>query len=289
MFDHIESFLRPRNVPEALRMLRRYGKRGRFVAGGTDLVVQADPSIRCLVDVTRLGLNYIRHKGQAWVIGSATSMAELERCTAIQALAGALLARAAASCGSVQNRHMATLGGNLANASPAADTATPLLVLDAQVVLAGARGRRKLALNDFFTGPGKTVLNGALLVEVVIPAPPRGGRAGWSFQKLGRNEADISIVNAAAGLQLDSRGVCKRARLALGAVGSTPLRMKSAENLLEGQPLNEKAIERAADEAARQVRPLSDVRASADYRREMSRVLARRALAECARQAGGRR
>jgi probable selenate reductase FAD-binding subunit len=289
MFAHIEAFHRPRTIPEALRLLRRQGKGGRFVAGGTDVAVEADPSIRYFVDVTRLGLNYIRRKGSAWVIGATTTMTDLERSPAILALANGILAQAAATCGSVQNRNMATVGGNLANASPAADTATPLLALDAQVVLASAAGRRKIPLADFFTGSRKTVLGGALLVEIIIPTAPRGGRAGWSFQKLGRNEGDISIVNAAAGLQLDAHGTCKWARLALGAVGPTPFRVRSAENLLAGQPLEAHLMERACDEVARQVHPITDVRASAEYRREMSRVLARRALRDCAAQAGWRR
>lgn len=258
------------------------------MAGGTDVAVQADPSIRYLVDVTRLGLSYVRRKGKNLVIGATTTMSELERSPVITALAGGMLSKAASTCGSVQNRNMATVGGNLANASPAADTATPLLVLEAQLVLAGSKGRRKVPLSDFFTGPCKTVLGGALLVEIIIPAPPRGGHAGWSFQKLGRNEADISIVNAAAGLQLDAHGNCKWARLALGAVAPTPLRIKSAESLLAGQPLDAKLIERAAEEVARRVRPISDHRASGEYRREMSKVLARRALRDCAVQAGAR-
>lgn len=286
MFDHIEAFHRPNTIPEALRLLRTQGGGGRFVAGGTDVVAKGDRSIRYLVDVTRLGLGYIRRKGNAWVIGATTTMADLEHSPTIVALGNGILAKAASTCGSVQNRNLATVGGNLANASPAADTATPLLVFDAQVVLAGPAGRRKVSLVDFFAGPRKTILGGALLVEVVIPAPPRGGRFGWSFQKLGRTEADISVVNAAAGLQLDAQGSCKWARLALGAVAPTPLRVRNAESLLAGQPLTPDLIERACDEVARQVHPITDVRASAEYRQEMSRVLTRRALRDCVAQAG---
>ena len=294
MFDHVEAFHRPGSIPEALRLLRRGARGGRFVAGGTDVVVQADRSIRCLIDITQLGLDYIRRKGQGWVIGATATMAAIENSSAMLALANGILAKAASTCGSVQNRNMATLGGNLANASPAADTATPLLALDALVVLMGARGpvpsgtgrgRRKIPLVDFFLAPGKTVLGGALLVEVEIPRLPRGGRLGWSFQKLGRTEADISVVNVAAGLQLDRQGCCKWARIALGAVGPRPLRARNAESLLLGQELNNSLLDRACDEVAREVSPITDVRASAEYRREMSRVLTRRALRECAEKA----
>jgi carbon-monoxide dehydrogenase medium subunit len=277
MFDTIETFYRPGSVREALRLLQNGKNRARVVAGGTDLVVEGDRSIRFLIDITHAGLSYIRRKGKACVIGATTTMAAIENSPAIRALAGGVLARAAATCGSVQIRNMATLGGNLANGSPAADTAAVLLALDAEVVLADARGRRKIPLTGFYSGPRKP---GALIVEVAIPAPPRGAR--WSFRKLGRTENDISLVNAAAGLQLDSKGRARWARIALGAVAPTPIRAVNAEKLLVGRKVDGTALAEVCDEAAREVRPITDVRASAEYRREMVRVLVRRALEECA-------
>jgi carbon-monoxide dehydrogenase medium subunit len=277
MFDTVETFYRPGTVREALRLLQNGKNRARVVAGGTDLVVEGDRSIRVLIDITRAGLSYIRRKGKACVIGATTTMATIENSPVIRALAGGILARAAATCGSVQIRNMATLGGNLANGSPAADTATPLLALDAEVVLADARGRRKIPLIGFYSGPRKTK---TLIVEVAIPVPPRGAR--WSFQKLGRTEDDISLVNAAAGLQLDSDGRAKWVRIALGAVAPTPIRAVNAEKLLVGRKVDQSTLAEVCDEAAREVRPITDVRASAEYRREMCRVLVRRALEECA-------
>lgn len=244
-------------------------------------MVEGGRSIRFLIDITHAGLSYIRRRGKACVIGATTTMAALENSPAIRALAGGILARAAATCGSVQIRNMATLGGNLANGSPAADTATPLLALDAEVVLADARGRRKIPLTEFYSGLRRTR---ALIVEVAIPALPRGGR--WSFQKLGRTESDISLVNAAAGLQLDSQGRVKWARIALGAVAPTPMRAVNAEKLLVGCKVDQSTLAEVCDEVAREVRPITDVRASAEYRREMCRVLVRRALEECAAGTG---
>jgi carbon-monoxide dehydrogenase medium subunit len=277
MFDTVEAFYRPGTVREALRLLQNGKNRARVVAGGTDLVVEADQSIRFLIDITHAGLSYIRRKGKACVIGATTTMATLENSPAIRALADGILARAAATCGSVQIRNMATLGGNLANGSPAADTAAALLALDAEVVLADARGRRKIPLTAFYSNLRKTK---ALLTEVAIPALPRGGR--WSFQKLGRTESDISLVNTAAGLQLDSQGRAKWVRIALGAVAPTPIRAVNAEKLLVGRKVDESALAEVCNEVARQVRPITDVRASAEYRRETVRVLVRRALEECA-------
>jgi carbon-monoxide dehydrogenase medium subunit len=213
-------------------------------------------------------------------------MGELEHSPVILAFAGGILAKAASTCGSIQNRNMATVGGNLANASPAADTAVVLLALDAEVVVASSRRKRNIALAEFYSGPHRTVLSGELLEEVVIPALPRGGRLGWSFQKLGRTETDISLVNVAAGLQIDARGRIKWARIALGAVGPIPLRARNAEVLLLGNALSEDLLAQAVVAVMREVNPISDGRASAEYRREMSGVLARRALRECAAQAG---
>jgi len=286
MFDHIECYYRPTTLREALLLLRKVGKRGRIVAGATDLVLQADRSTRFLIDITHLGLDYVRGSSRGCVIGATTTMGALEHSLAVRTLAGGILAKAASTCGSIQNRNMATVGGNVANASPAADTAAVLLLLDAKVVLASSRSKRKIALADFYSVPHQTVLKGSLLVEIAIPALPRGGRLGWSFQKLGRTETDISLVNAAAGMQADARGRIKWVRLALGAVGPTPLRARNAEALLVGNILSEDLLMRAGDAVMKEVSPISDSRASAEYRREMSGVLAKRALRECAAQAG---
>jgi carbon-monoxide dehydrogenase medium subunit len=286
MFDHIENFYRPTTVREALLLLRKVGRRGRIVAGATDIVTQADRSTRFLVDITRLGLDYVRGNSKGCVIGATTTMAALEHSPVIRALAGGILAKAASTCGSIQNRNMATVGGNLANASPAADTAAVLLALDAQVVVASSRGKRNVSLAEIFSAPHKTALNGDLLTEVIIPALPGGRRCGWSFQKLGRTETDISLVNVAAGLQIDPRGRIKWARLTLGAVGPTPLRARNAEELLLGNPFSEDLLTQVGGAVMREVSPVSDTRTSAEYRREMSAVLARRALRECAAHIG---
>jgi carbon-monoxide dehydrogenase medium subunit len=143
-----------------------------------------------------------------------------------------------------------------------------------------------MALTEFHAAPHGTALNGELLEEIVIPGPPRGGRLGWSFQKLGRTETDISLVNVATGLQTNARGRIKWARLALGAVGPTPLRALKAEELLLGKILSEDLLNHAGAAVMQEVSPISDGRASAEYRREMSAVLVRRTLRECAAQAG---
>jgi carbon-monoxide dehydrogenase medium subunit len=289
LFEKIEAFCRPTSVPEALRLLQRGKGQARIIAGGTDVIVAERSAVRVLIDITRAGLSYVHRKSGALHVGATTTLSEIEEAGVLIRLAGGILPRAAATCGSVSIRNMATVGGNLANASPAADMATPLLVLDASVVMAEPNGRRKLPLVDYLAGAAAARFTKSILVEVIVPEPPRGKRLGWAFQKLGRTVLDISIVNVAAGLQLDTRGRVKWARIALGAVAPMAIRAIAAENLLTGRVLDAQAITDAAAEVAAAVSPISDVRASADYRREMSVVLTTRALNDCASQAGGSR
>jgi CO/xanthine dehydrogenase FAD-binding subunit len=286
MFDGVEAFYRPESVPEALRLLERGKGHARVVAGGTDLVTAGAHSVRFLIDLTRAGLSYIRRRNGMCLIGATTTLAELEGSMVVHALAGGLLSRAAATCGSVQIRNVATVGGNLANGSPAADMSTPLLVLEATVIVADERGRHKLRLAEYLKHGREGGHERSLLVEVVIPEPPHGTRLGWSFQKFGRTELDISLVNAAAGLQLDGRGRVKWARLALGAVAPEPFRVVGVEQILAGREFDQDLLGEAGEEILREVQAICDVRASADFRREVSRVVAGRALEECAAQAG---
>src|SRR5690242_4722706 len=142
MFDKVEEFYRPGSIRQALRLLHSGNGRARVVAGGTGVIAAADRSSRFLIDITQAGLGYIRRKGNACHIGATTTMAELEASTVIRGLAGGIVTQASAACGSVQLRNRATLGGVLVTGLPAADTATPLLALDAGLVLADADGRR---------------------------------------------------------------------------------------------------------------------------------------------------
>ena len=283
MFTNVEAFYRPGSVPEALRLLQKTKGHARVLAGGTDLAPAADRSVRFLIDITHAGLTYIRRRNQTIVIGATTTMGELEESPILRALAGGLVCQAAASCGSIEIRNVATLGGNMANGSPAADLATPLLVLDASVVLVDLRKKRQLPLFDFLRG---TDLPACLLTEVVIPAPPSGKRCGWSFQKFGRTAVDISVVNVAAGLELDARKRVKWMRIAVAAAAPVPFRAVAAEELAAGRALDRTLLAEIGDEVVRELRPITDQRASAEYRRKLAHVLTGRALEECAAHAG---
>lgn len=287
MFENVETFCRPASVREALQLLHDGKGSARIVAGCTDLIVEGDRSVRSLIDLTHAGLNYIRRRGVSWVIGAATTMADIEDSRVIQVLAGGLLSRAAATCGSVQIRNMATIGGNMANGSPSADLATPMLALDARAVVADLSGKRKMSLAEYLAVARSREMRNSLLIEIVFPDPPHGRRCAWSFQKFGRTEVDISVVNVSAGLQLDARCRVKWCRLALGAVAPTPIRMPSAETLMTGRTLDQELLTEVCDRVSSEVHPISDVRASAEYRRELTRVLMGRAIEDCLTQAGG--
>jgi aerobic carbon-monoxide dehydrogenase medium subunit len=217
-------------------------------------------------------------------IGAAVPARQLEQDPRVRA-GYASLAESAALVGSVQVRNLATVGGNLCNAAPSADMAPPLVALEAQAVIAGPQGERRVPLSDFFTGVRKTVLGpDELLVEIVVPAPgPHSG--GCYIRHTPRRELDIAVVGVASQVTL-ANGVCAKARISLAAVAPTPVRATAAEAALEGKPLNSDLIERAVDLAAQGAKPISDQRGSAEFRRHLVRVLTRRTLTTALARAG---
>ena len=188
------------------------------------------------------------------------------------------LAVGAGLIGSVQIRNMATIGGNICNASPSADTAPGLLVLDARAVLAGAEGERTLALEDFFLGPGKTALQpGELLVRLELPSPLVHS-GSFYLRHTPRAWMDLAFVGAAAAVQLGEEGEILSVRIALGAVAPVPMRAFRAEERLTGCQPDKTLLAEVASLAASEARPIDDLRASADYRRHITAVLTRRAI-----------
>ena len=197
----------------------------------------------------------------------------------------AAVAESAALLGSVQVRNLATVGGNICNAAPSADMAPPLVALEAQAVIAGPKGERRVPLSDFFTGVRKTVVGpDELLVEIFVPAP--GPHSGGSYiRHTPRRELDIAVVGVASQVTI-ANGVCAKARISLAAVAPTPVRATAAEAALEGKPFTPELIERAADLAGQAAKPISDQRGSADFRRHLVRILTRRTLTRALARAG---
>ncbi len=232
------------------------------------------------MDIRKLGLNYIRVENGWLHIGAGATMRTVAQQATLQRLANGILARGAAVCGSPNIRNKATLVGNIASALPSADTPPALLALNAEVVLIGTNGERVVPLDNFFVGPAQSVRERELISELRIPLADcddfRGG-----FYKIGRTAEDISMVNAAATLKIQG-GTITRARLVLGAVAPVPLRVTRAEEALAGQLATEETFQRAAELVRDEVRPITDHRATAAYRRKMSAVAALRALRQAA-------
>ena len=271
----------PESVDDCLRALAQRGPETKLLAGGTDLLPQLKNGLLKparvidLSGVKRLGA-LEPADGRELRIGAAVTARTLELDATVRARYLSI-AESGALVGSVQIRNLATLGGNLCNAAPSADMAPPLLALDAEAVITGPKGERRVPIAAFFTGVRRTVLApDELLVELVVPAP--GPRSGGNYLRhTPRRELDIAVVGVASQLTL-AGGVCTKARIALAAVAPVPVRATAAEQALEGQPVTPDRIARAADLAVEAARPISDQRGSAEFRRHLVRVLTRRTL-----------
>jgi CO/xanthine dehydrogenase FAD-binding subunit len=272
----------PESVDECLSILAKYGAEAKLVAGGTDLLVQLKTGtvkpawVIDLSGIERLGA-LAADGNRGLRIGAAVTARRIEQDPWVRSGYPAL-AEAAALVGSVQVRNLASVGGNLCNAAPSADMAPPLMALEAEAVIAGRNGERRVPLASFFLGVRRTVLAAdELLLELVVPAP--GPASGGSYRRhTPRRELDIAVVGVASQITL-AGGRCTKARIALAAVAPTPIRATAAEQALEGDTITDERIERAAEQAADATRPISDQRGSADFRRHLARVLTRRTLA----------
>ncbi len=250
------------------------------LAGGTDLVVQMRAGKivpQHVADIEEISdLRYIQEEDGILKIGSLTKIEDLRRSQTVRRYAPSLWL-AAQNFATWQVRNAATLGGNLSNASPAADTATPLMALGAKAVLKSKKGERIILLDDFFKGPGMTSMRpDELLVEVMVPKE----EAKHNFLNLGKRATHIlSIVNVALMIKLDGELV-KDIRIALGSVAPTPVRARSVEDALKGKAISPSLAREAASKVVKDISPITDVRATKEYREEMSNVLTFRAIKE---------
>jgi CO/xanthine dehydrogenase FAD-binding subunit len=274
------ELLHPKTLPEALAMMA--GADVLPIAGGTNVLVDlraGKHQPRTLIDVTRLPeLRGIHRENGYLLIGGGTTISDLLHDPLIAQHAPALR-EAASVFANPLIRNRATVGGNLADASPAADTAPPLLVLDAEVELASRGGTRRVPLADFLVGVRQTSRRpDELLIAVRFPVPPAPGSASH-FQKVGLRKADaISVLSAAVAVTRDAAGRCTAARIALGALAPQPLRATAAEHVLLGQTPTPALIAEAARLAGEAARPINDIRGSAGYRRQVTEVIVRRLL-----------
>ena len=280
----------PDSVDQAVRLIDA-DPNAKIFAGGTDLLVQFRAGLRqptAFVDVKRIPeLTSITIDRDGLRLGAAASAAAICEHDELKRLWPGLV-EAVNLIGSTQIQGRATVGGNLCNASPAADTTCALIANRAECVIAGPKGERAVPVENFCTAPGKTVLDrGELLVAIRVPRPV--ARTSDAYLRLiPRTEMDIAVAGAGVSVTLDASGVCTAARVAIAAVAPTALLVADAARALIGSrldPLDNVAVERAADASTAAARPISDKRGTTAYRRSMAGVLTRRAAAIAAQRA----
>jgi len=281
----------PGSLNETLNILKTNGHGARILAGGTDLILQmkqgqAHPSV--VVDIKKVPeLNRLEWSEPGGLhVGAAVPLNRLLIFNAILERYD-ILAQACSLIGSQQIRNRGTIGGNICNAAPSADSVPALLCLGARAILASSNGTRKIDLNDFCMAPGKTAIgDDELLVEIEVPTPPVLS-AGCYLRHTTREEMDIAVVGVASLITLSPQDkIVKEARIALGAVAPTPVRAHNAEAFLVGKSVTPDIIEEAAEKAAVEASPISDLRGSAGYRHEIIKVLTRRTLRKACEELG---
>ena len=304
------DYLKPASIEEAIRLLQTHGNMAMLIAGGTDVIVgirQKKLTPHVLISLNGVpGLDSIEPDGNHMRIGALTTHRKIAESALIRDAFSALH-DAASHVGSLQIRNVATIGGNVSNALPSADTACPLLVFNAQARIAGPKGERTMPLDQFFIGPGKTALQqDEILLELVVPSlPPNSGSC---YKKVGRREAmEIAMLGLAIMLNVDIKDAtplkaalqshapleklygaldqseihCRKARVALGVAAPTPMRARSAEAVLNDTRLTIERLTEAGEKASREARPRDTMRGAAWFRTEMIKVLPKRLAITC--------
>jgi aerobic carbon-monoxide dehydrogenase medium subunit len=275
---------RPATLEEAVRLAGRLAPNARFIAGGTDLVIQMSRSRFAPGHVIALPplpeLQGVTDTADGYRLGALTTYRGVEQHAAFKGALAALI-EAARVVGGQQVRNIATVGGNIVNASPAADFVPALLCLEATLEIIGPQGTRSVPLNEIIRGPGATDLQpGEIVTAIDFARLPKG--SATAFLKEGRRKAmEISVVCVAASLMLDTSGTCTKARIAIGAAAPRAFRVTAAEQALQGKTAGHDVFVEAGRLAAEDVTPISDVRASADYRRYLASVMVERVLTAC--------
>lgn len=287
---HWVDYLRPRTLSECLRAFAEHGANARALAGGTDLLVQMRVGRRTngvLVDVKAVPeLNELRYDPvEGLTLGAAVPCYRVYGDDTVrQAYPG--LIDTVEMIGGTQIQGRASVGGNLCNAAPSADAVPALIALKAACRIASTAGEREVPVEDFCTAPGRNVLRETeILVSLRLPSPPEGFGACY-LRFIPRNEMDIAVAGAGVSVKL-ADGVFEDGRVALASVAPTPLLVEEAGAALRGQRVGREAIARAAAAAKAAARPITDMRGTAAYRRNLCEVLTRRALERAVQRAGG--
>ena len=283
------EYFEPKSISDALALLSKHGNEAKVIAGGTDVMVdikfKEEPG--CLVNIKKIpSLAGISENGGTLRIGALTTIREIETSAIVRDKLPVLW-EAAHQFASLQVRNTATIGGNICRASPSGETLTPLLVLEANAILAFSDGERSEPFKSFFQGPGKSAAGvKGLLTEIEVPIPPAGSK-GVYLKHAVRGAMDIAMVGVAVLLSADAGNV-KDVRIGLGAVAPTPVRAPKTEALLKGKPLTAALLKEAGTLAASEASPISDQRSSAENRRWIVEALTRRGLEQTWKAATGK-
>jgi CO/xanthine dehydrogenase FAD-binding subunit len=276
------DYYKVNTIAGAIEILETMGEKAKILAGGTDLLVGVKNgkfSPETIIDITPISsLSEIKDEENQIKIGAAVTHANI--CNTLKNMDSGFIALAEASSqlGSPQVRNLATIGGNVCNAAPSAETAPALIALNCNAIITGPSGNREMKLEDFFKGPSKNALEDfEILTDLQIERQPSA--SGSAYLRLSsRNALDLAVVNVGVFVKLDSSEKIESARICLGAVAPTPVRALKAENVLVGESFSDNLLEEAGRLAKMDAVPITDVRASASYRKEMVGVLTKRAL-----------
>jgi aerobic carbon-monoxide dehydrogenase medium subunit len=281
------EYFRPQSITEAIALLQEHGDGAKILSGGQSLIPMmkirlARPEF--IIDINRLtDLHYIKEEGGFLKIGGLTREADLETSSLIRSKYLIIL-DTAASIADPQVRNMATVGGNLAHGDPANDHPATMLALEAEIVATGQHGERVIPIKDFFLSVFTTALeHSEILTEIRIPIPPSG--SGGAYFKLERKVGDFATVGVAAQVTVDGAGICRRVGIGLTNVGATPIKAVKAEGFLLGKTMDKQQIDQAAQLAAEEAQPSSDLRGPAEYKVSMVRELTKRALVRACERA----
>jgi carbon-monoxide dehydrogenase medium subunit len=277
------ELLQPTTIAEALSLLAKYQEKCEVIAGGTDLVVRMREKVikpGYVIDINNIpGLSYVNcDEKQGLKIGALTTIRSLEKSKGIKTTYP-VISQAAAQLGSIAIRNVGTVGGNLCNAAPSAEMAPALIGLSARVKVIGSGGERVVPLENFFTGPNSTILKpDELLTEIQVPLLSPNSKGIYLKHGI-RGSMDLGIVGVAVIMTMaPTDDMCQDIRIVLGAVAPTPMRARNAEEILRGKRVDDVLVSKSVQAASQEARPISDVRASAEYRREMIRVFSGQAL-----------
>jgi CO/xanthine dehydrogenase FAD-binding subunit len=282
------DYYAPETIGDACELAGKLGEGTMFMAGGTDLLIKIKRkllNVSAVIDTKKIKeLNKITFdEKNGLVIGATVTLTAIENHLLVKEKYPAI-AEAAAATANVQIRNMASVAGNLCNAAPSAENAPVLMAMGASVTVESRDGKRTVKLDEFFTGPGQNVLKqGELVTCINVPVPPKG--SGTSYQHISaRGKVDISAV--CVGAMLIMKGdICEDARIFLGAVAPTPMMAKNAQDILKGKKVTEDILQTAGIAASKECKPITDMRATAEYRTLMVAVLTGRAIDESRKRA----